>query len=305
MPQRPSANATADYHCVPADSVDRLITDWQATRPDLDFSALGVVLRLSRVRALLDAQLGRVFAHYGLTAPSFAVLVTLARLNDPEGVSQRRLADELGLTSGTVSVRMDRLVELGLVDRRADAYDKRNTRITLTGRGRELFERAAPAHLENERRLLSGLTESEQVLLADLLRKLLVEYEGSSPPPDAPLRLGMTLSPAHVSVAMRLAVGLPPDPGLLVREVQEDGPAARAGVRPGDVLVSAGGRELRSVASLYAAIEDAQDSGRLRLHMLRGAEHEQVVLRPARPVTGEELAPASRVAPTASDEHTV
>ena len=51
--------------------------------------------------------------------------------------------------------------------------------ITLTARGRELFERVVPAHLANERRLLSGLTEPEQQVLASLLRKLLVEFEGS------------------------------------------------------------------------------------------------------------------------------
>jgi DNA-binding MarR family transcriptional regulator len=80
--------------------------------------------------------------------------------------------DELGLTSGTISVRMDRLVAQGLVDRRADPGSARNTLISLTPQGRELFERVVPAHLNNERRLLSGLSDEELELLAALLRKL-------------------------------------------------------------------------------------------------------------------------------------
>src|SRR6476469_1080894 len=110
----------------PHDSVDRLLADWQRVRPELDFSPVAVISRLSRVRGHIDAELERLFAEHGLTGPSFGVLVTLARLNEPDGVSQRRLMDELGLTSGTISVRMDRLVEQGLVERRPDPGDRRH-----------------------------------------------------------------------------------------------------------------------------------------------------------------------------------
>src|SRR3954467_14425754 len=147
------------------DSVDALVEDWRGKRPDLDFEPLQVIRRLGRLRSHVDAELARVFDAYGLGAAAFGVLVTLARLDEPDGVSQRRLMDELGLTSGTISVRMDRLVDEGLVDRRADPGSARNTLISLTARGRELFERVVPAHLDNERRLLSGLSAGELDLL--------------------------------------------------------------------------------------------------------------------------------------------
>lgn len=194
-------------------------------------------------------------------------------------MSQRRLMDELGLTSGTISVRMDRLVEEGLVARRPDPGSRRATSITLTDRGRELFERVVPAHLANERRLLSSLDPDEHELLASLLRKLLVDFEGSAAPGDAPPRMGLTVTPAHVTIAMRTSVGLDPVAALLVRGVEDDGPAARASIRAGDVLLRAGRRELRSVASLYAATEDAAATGRLRLKLLRGPERHRVTVR--------------------------
>src|SRR5436305_2083651 len=133
-----------DHHCTPRDSVDALLASWHERRPDLDFSPVAVVSRLSRVRSHVDAELERVVEAHGLGAANFGVLVTLARVGEQGGVSQRRLMHELGLTSGTISVRMDRLVEAGLVERRPDPESGRTTLITLTQRGRELFERVVP-----------------------------------------------------------------------------------------------------------------------------------------------------------------
>src|SRR6478609_9808059 len=235
-----SRDTAAEPHgalrCAPRDSVDALLASWRERRPDLDFSPVAVISRLGRVRGHLDAQLDELFAAHGLSAPSFGVLVTLARVDDGGGVSQRRLMDELGLTSGTVSVRMDRLVSQGLVDRRPDPQSARNTLISLTDRGRELFERVVPAHLANEQRLLSGLSPQELELLAGLLRKLLVEFEGARPSTGESEGLGLTLAPGHVAAALREAVGLPPVTGLLVRSIIGGGPADQAGLRTGDVL---------------------------------------------------------------------
>lgn len=281
----------------PTDSVDALLSSWHERRPDLDFSAVAIVARLARVRAHLDAELDVVFARHGLGAATFGVLVTLARIGDERGVSQRRLMAELGLTSGTISVRMDRLVEEGLVDRRPDPESRRTTLITLTPRGRELFERVAPAHLANERRMLATLTGEEQEQLATLLRRLLVEFEGSDAAGARPL--GMTLAPAHVTVSMRESVGLEPVAGLLVRAVEDGSPAAAAGLRTGDVLRAAGGRELRSIGALYAALEEAGD--RLPVRLLRGGDEREATLEPAAGA-GRRAATAG---PAARCEHTI
>jgi DNA-binding MarR family transcriptional regulator len=270
----PKAEPRSDHECTPCDSVDALLATWAEQRPDLDMTPVAVVSRLARVRDFVDAQLAAVFGNFGLTAPSFAVLVTLARLGGESGVSQRRLADELRLTPGTVSVRIDRLVDEGLVTREPDPDARRNVLVELTPKGRELFERVVPAHLANEARLVSALTEREQKLLGDLLRKLLVEFEGSAAPELDGGRLGLLLVPAHVTIEMRESVGLPRVPGLLVRAVEPGSAAEAGGIAPADVLIEAGGRELRSSSSLYAAIEDA--GPRLTIKLLRGDEEHVV-----------------------------
>jgi serine protease Do len=91
--------------------------------------------------------------------------------------------------------------------------------------------------------------------------------EGRSP---RPRRLGVALAPNEVAVRLRAAVGLPARPGLLVRGVEETGPAATAGIRSGDLLVSADGTALTGPDDLYAAL--AGDAPTLAVGVVRGAE---------------------------------
>lgn len=267
------------------DATDRVLHQWAKVRPDLDVSSVGIIGRLVRLRAIIDEEQEAVFAEHGVSNPTFTALVTLVRINQPGGISQRELADEMGLTPGTVSARIDRLVADGLVTRSPDPADKRGSRVTLTGRGRDLFEAVVPAHLANQVRLLGSLTPDEQATLAGLLRKLLVAFEGSAELEHQPVRLGLTLAPVHVAVAMQRAVGLPEHPGLLVRAAEERSPAAAAGLTEGDILTEAGGTPLRSVSALYAAISEALPAGRLDLRVRRGLR-DRTVSVPLRRVSG-------------------
>lgn len=266
---------------VPADSVDALLASWRTRRPDLDFTPVGIITRLGRLRGHFGSEIEAVFAQHGLGSADFAVLVTLARVGDDHAVNQRRLMNELGLTSGTISVRMDRLVAAGLVDRRTDPDSKRTTLITLTEHGRDVFEQVAPAHLANERRLLAALTDNQRDQLADLLRILLVEFEGSSEPVDGVPRLGLTLAPAHVAIALRQSVGLPTVPGLLVRAVDPAGPSATAGIRTGDVLHAIGDHELRGIAALNSALQASPARTGLEIRLLRGLVEHRVTIHNA------------------------
>ena len=155
-----------------ADSVDSVLSGWADASPSLDVTPVAIVLRLGRIRALMEARMESVMSRHGLTLGDFSAMAAIARLEGDAGVSQARLMNELGLTSGTVSVRIDRLVAAGRAVRTTDPSDRRGARVHLTPDGRRVFEAAAPEHLANERDMLAGLTAPQQRRLADLLRPL-------------------------------------------------------------------------------------------------------------------------------------
>jgi DNA-binding MarR family transcriptional regulator len=274
-----------DTDCTPRDSVDAMLESWGRTRPDLPFEPVAVISRLARIRRHIDRELEPVFERFGLSPSTFEALVTLMRIAGDSGVSQKRLADEIGVTPGTISIRVDRLVAEGLAERRPDPESKRNSLVALTDQGRELFERVAPVHLANERRLLASLSDEDTRLLVGLLRKLLVEFEGSAPIDENGQGLGVVLTPAHVTIGLRESVGLPEVAGLLVRSVEPGSPAAEGGIESGDLLIAGDGRELRSSSSLYAAVRESggrplslklmRGSEELKVRVKLGAEHEQ------------------------------
>ena len=70
----------------------------------------------------------------------------------------------------------------------------------------------------------------------------------------------ITITPGHVARRMRRAVGLPDAEGLLVRDVAEDSPAARADLARGDLIVTAGGQPVRSADDLAGALRAASGS---------------------------------------------
>jgi DNA-binding MarR family transcriptional regulator len=255
----------------PRDSVDRLLESWAEADPDLDLSPVAIVARLGRLRRIIEAELEAVYSRHGLNGADFSALVTLRRLERPGGVPQSLLMRELNLTSGTVSVRVERLRACGLARRAPDAGDRRNSLIALTPAGRRVFEQVAPAHVDAEDLLLAALDAGQRAQLVGLLRHLLVSFEGSTVEGATP-RLGITVAPAHATLAMRRSMGLPDVAGLLVREVEGGGPAGRAGIQMGDVLVAAQGQDLRSIATLYATLKARRAAGTVRLTGVRGAD---------------------------------
>ena len=86
------------------------------------------------------------------------------------------------------------------------------------------------------------------------------------------LALGVGLAPADVARQLRASVGLPDQPGLLVRTVAPSSAAEAAGLRVGDLITGAGDRPVAALDDLHAALDDARTSRVLALHVVRGAE---------------------------------
>ena len=85
---------------------------------------------------------------------------------------------------------------------------------------------------------------------------------------EASPRLGIAIAPGHVARRLRRAVGLPDTDGLLVRDVAEDSPAARAGLASGDLITEAAGQPVRTPDDLFDALA-AVRGGTLELKVVR------------------------------------
>ena len=88
-------------------------------------------------------------------------------------------------------------------------------------------------------------------------------------------RLGVAIAPNFVARRLRRAVGLPETDGLLVRDVVDDSPAARAGVAQGDLIVAAAGQPIRTPDDLFDALKSAQ-GGAITLNVIRGTDERTI-----------------------------
>ncbi|MER5934991.1 MarR family transcriptional regulator [Streptomyces sp. NPDC002054] len=157
------------------DAVDAITAQWNAVRPELDVSPMGIFGRIYRIARAMGDAAERAYARYGISRGEFDVVATLRRSGEPYTLSPRQLSATLMLTTGGMTGRLDKLEKAGLLCRKPDPHDRRGLQVTLTEKGLALVDEAVVAGLEVQRAALAGLTEEEAELLTGLLRKLLAQ----------------------------------------------------------------------------------------------------------------------------------
>lgn len=98
-------------------------------------------------------------------------------------------------------------------------------------------------------------------------------------------RLGIAVAPPHVARRLRRSVGLPERDGLLVRGVEDDSPAARAGIVEGDLIVEVAGRTVDDADALMEAVAAATSPYEVRI--VRGSDERTVTVGGEARATGE------------------
>lgn len=84
------------------------------------------------------------------------------------------------------------------------------------------------------------------------------------------------LVPAPLTPQIRSALGVRAEQGALVARLDPDGPAAAAGVRPGDVLVAIGESPVATVTDLHAALRAIEPGTATTLTVLRGEQRSEL-----------------------------
>jgi len=159
------------------DEVDRLLRGWRRVLPGVDVSPLEVLSRVSRLARYLDRQRAVIFARHDLEIWSFDVLSALRRAISPANLSPGQLLAQTLVTSGTMTNRLDRLEERGLVRRHQDPADARSVRVQITAAGRKCVDRALADLVEREHAILTSLSAEDRQVLSSLLRRVVAPFD--------------------------------------------------------------------------------------------------------------------------------
>lgn len=111
----------------------------------------------------------RVLEPVGLRSRHHTVLAAAA---DSGGMSQRELADFLGVDPSAVVALVDDLERAGLVRRDPHPDDRRTRLIVLTRKGSQVYRKTAVLARKVDAELLSVLTAAERKTLEELLSRV-------------------------------------------------------------------------------------------------------------------------------------
>lgn len=111
----------------------------------------------------------------GLTDATWTPLLHLRAWGD--GVTQKELAERVGLDGSSLVRLLDILEGKGWVERRADVADRRIKRIFLTAEGNTAVDRIRATMLEAERNMLQDLHDSEVEAMLGSVQKIRASLE--------------------------------------------------------------------------------------------------------------------------------
>ncbi|MDX6532108.1 MAG: MarR family transcriptional regulator, and catechol-resistance regulon repressor [Blastocatellia bacterium] len=141
-------------------------------------SGVHVFLVLWKASRAAQAYAEKSILELELCGSDFAVLEAVLH-KGPLPVNE--IGKKVLLTSGSITVAVDRLEKKGLVERRAHGTDRRARIVHLTKEGRKVITRAYADHAADMERLSSAsLTRAERKTLIRLLKKIGYEAAGAS-----------------------------------------------------------------------------------------------------------------------------
>ncbi|MFI8191259.1 MarR family winged helix-turn-helix transcriptional regulator [Streptomyces sp. NPDC085946] len=117
-----------------------------------------------------------------ITSPQFAVLNTL--VDEPDRLDQRTVGERVGLDRSTIAEVISRLGRRGLLDKVRDPQDGRRFLLRLTDEGVRTHRRLTVRTARMNQVFLAPLTDAEQALFFELIRRVADAAEGLRNPAE-------------------------------------------------------------------------------------------------------------------------
>ena len=150
-----------------------------------DHQSLKVWLRLLSCSTQIETTIRkRLRAEAGITLARFDFMAQLHR--HPDGLTMGVLSRYLMVTGGNVTGLADELEREGLVERTANPDDRRTWRVSLTRKGRKLFDTLAAEHETWIVGMFDGMSKAAMTQLYDLLGQLRAQLAAQPTPAPAP-----------------------------------------------------------------------------------------------------------------------
>jgi DNA-binding MarR family transcriptional regulator len=161
------------------DPLDDMLVVWAREIPDLDPVTEGIVERIHMLAHDFDESMAETLEASKLDRRAFHTLGKLRSLGAPYRRSAGMLANDLRLSTGAMTNRLDRLEAAGLIRRLPDPSDRRGTLIEPTEAGHAAWDEAVGTQARREAMMAAVLTEPERHELHGLLRRLMRAFPDS------------------------------------------------------------------------------------------------------------------------------
>jgi DNA-binding MarR family transcriptional regulator len=162
------------------DELDEMLEVWAREVPGLDPLTEGIVERIQKLAWRFNASMDTTLAEFRLERRAFQLLGRLRAAGPPYRVSAGRLAEDLQISSGAMTNRLDRYEAAGLVRRLDDPDDRRGTLVEPTDEGHAAWDRAVGTQARREKLIAGQLSRHDREELHRLLRRLMKAVPGRS-----------------------------------------------------------------------------------------------------------------------------
>ena len=140
-------------------------------------SFIPVLRELARAYQALESYSAGHIRTLGLTPSQFDIVATLG---NTDGMSFKELGEKTLITKGTLTGVVDRLEAKNLVRRTASPSDGRSQIVQLTHKGKALFDRVFPAHLDHVGQAFAALSQADLNGMEAVLQRLRAALSAAS-----------------------------------------------------------------------------------------------------------------------------
>ena len=157
----------------PQQLISETLETWVKERPDLNFEAMGVGLKLDIIATTTMGQASDKIADLGINLGEFDVLATLRR-NGKDGVlTPTEIASAAMVSPSGLTHRLTQLEKMGHIIRQNDPNDRRSSLVRLTPQGRKIADQAIERISQHATQSLSSFSVDEVEALSAVLDKVL------------------------------------------------------------------------------------------------------------------------------------